>query len=144
MRKSVWTVGLVLGLATVLATGAGCKRSQQTKNYKGPFEGTALEISPEPNEDNMREVSMKLVSPEHGLTITAKGYVVEATRVEVNGITARVDDIKPGDPVKVTGYYEGSGNNRKFIVTTISVRKADNGWIKAGQAPGTASAPAAD
>ncbi len=137
MRKNLLIVGVAGMCALMLATVVGCGRDQTKKSYKGPFEGTALKIDPETN-----EVSMKMVHPEQGLTVTVKGYVNDKTLVEINGMTARVEDVRPGDHVKVTGYNETVGSTKHFIVTNISVRRADNGWVKVGQghAPATATA----
>jgi hypothetical protein len=137
MRKNIVRIGLVAGLAAMLVTGAACKRDQQKKNYKGPFEGTAVQINPETS-----EVSMKMVHPEHGVSVTVKGYVNEKTQVEVNGVTARIEDIHLGDPVRVTGYYDGAVEPKRFVVTSITVHKADNNWIKVGEGTGASSAPA--
>lgn len=138
MKKNIWMVGLVTVMATLLVGAAGCNRDKTNKSYKGPYEGTAVLINTE-----TKEVSMKLVHPDNGITMTAKGYVNDKTQVEVNGVTARLEDIHVGDPVKVTGFYEGSGESRKFIVITIAARRPDNNWIKVGQG-GAASAPASE
>lgn len=137
MRKNTLMIGLVAALATLLAAGAGCKRDQTTKKYKGPFEGTAEKINVETN-----EVSMKMVHPEHGITMKVTGYVNDKTQVEVNGVTARLEDIHTGDSVKVTGYNEKVGEATRFVVTSISARRPDNGWLKVGEGTGASSAPA--
>lgn len=133
MRGTWMAIGFAVSLCAVLA--AGCSRDQPKKKYHGPIDGTAEAVNPQTN-----EVSMKLVHPGYGVTVTRSGYVNEKTQVEVNGVTARVEDIRPGDPVRVTGYYEGADNKSRFIVTRISVRQANEQWIKVGE--GAASAPA--
>lgn len=134
MRKSVLAIGAVAMMAALVVMGAGCRGDQPKKNYKGPFEGTAQQINVETG-----EVSMKMVHPKQGITMTVKGYINDKTQVEVNGMTARIEDIHQGDNVKVTGYNEGGSD--KFIVTSISVHRADNGWIKVGD-NAASSAPA--
>lgn len=137
MRSSTFTVGLLTILATLLIVAPGCRRDASSKKFKGPFEGTAESINVETN-----EVSMKMIHPKHGITMKVNGYINDKTQVEVNGVAARIEDIRPGDPVKVTGYNESTGDAGRFIVTRISVRRPDNGWVKVGDAAGAASAPA--
>jgi hypothetical protein len=137
MRNGLTSVGLVLVVAAATLV-AGCTKDQPKRKYIEPIEGTALEINPETN-----EVSMEFVHPETGLAVTRKGFVTPTTKVDINGITARIEDVRKGDTVKVTGYQEGPRENRKFYVASISVRRAGNDWLDTeATASGPASRPA--
>ncbi len=139
MRRSITTVGLVLGFAALALLVNGCKQDQPKRKYIEPIEGTALEINLETN-----EVAMEFVHPETGTAVVRKGIVNNTTQVQVNGVTARIEDIHKGDTVKVTGYQEGPRENRKFMVTSISARRSSNEWLDTeGAATVPASRPAA-
>ncbi len=129
-----WGMGLVAAMALVTT---GCQQDQPTRKYLEPIEGTALKINAQTN-----EVSMELVHPRTGTAVARTGYVNEKTRVEINGVIGRVEDIDTGDAVRVTGYFEGDDEDKRFIVTSISVRKPTNEWIVAGQADAAATSPA--
>jgi hypothetical protein len=135
MRRSTWTMGLVLGLAAVALLVGGCKQDQPKRKYIEPIEGTAREINTETG-----EVSMEFVHPESGLLVERKGFVNEKTQVQINGVTARVEDVRKGDTVRVTGYQEGPREDRKFFVTSIVVRRADNNWLDTDGGSATPSA----
>lgn len=134
MWNGLTSVGLVLTFAVAALASGGCKQDQPKRKYIEPIEGTALEINPETN-----EVSMEFVHPDTGIAVRRKGFVTPTTRVDINGITARIEDVRTGDTVKVTGYQEGPRDNRKFYVASISVRRAGNEWL---DTEATASGPA--
>lgn len=135
MHGTARTAGLVLSFAAaVTLLVAGCKQDQPKRKYIEPIEGTALDINAESN-----EVSMEFVHPETGTPVIRKGYVDEKTQVQINGVTARLEDIHKGDTVKVTGYQEGPRDSRKFYVTSISTRRSTNEWLDT--AGGVSSAP---
>jgi hypothetical protein len=137
MRNRLASGGLVLIVAAAGFVG-GCKQDQPKRKYIEPIEGTALEINPDTN-----EVSMEFVHPDTQVPIVRKGYVTPTTKVDINGITARIEDVRKGDTVRVTGYQEGPRENRKFYVASISVRRAGNDWLDtAAPASGPASRPA--
>lgn len=139
MHNTVRTIGLVLGFAAVATLlVSGCKQDQPKRKYIEPVEGTALEINTQTN-----EVSMEFVHPETGTAVIRKGYINEKTQIQVNGVTARIEDLHKGDPVKVTGYQEGPRDSRKFYVTSISAHRAGNEWLDteaAASAPSTRKA----
>jgi hypothetical protein len=123
MRRSIQTSGLVLGFAAAVLL-IGCKQDQPKRKYIEPIEGTAMEINLESG-----EVAMEFVHPETGLVQRRNGYVNEKTQVQINGVTARIEDLHKGDTVTVTGYQEGPRESRKFYVTSISTRRANNNWL---------------
>ena len=110
---------LVVALAWVVP---GCKQERPKRKYVEPIQGIARSIDYQTG-----EVSMEFVHPKTGLTVVRKGYITRDTEVEINGVVARIQDVKVGEPVTVEGYFEGSGRNKKFIVTRIVVRRDQ--WI---------------
>jgi len=132
------SAGLILTLAGASLLLSGCKQEQPKRKYIEPIEGTAVQINPETN-----QVAMEFVHPETGTAMTRKGLLTPTTRVEINGITARIEDVRVGDTVRVTGYLDGPRENRKFYVASISVRRAGNDWLDTeAPASGPASRPA--
>ncbi len=139
MQGTIRMAGLVLAAAALVMLVDGCKQDQPKRKYI-ELEGTALEINPDTG-----QVSMEFVHPETGTPVVRNGYVNERTQVQINGVTARVEDVRKGDPVKITGYQEGPRENRKFYVTTISVHRANHEWLdtEGGASSAPASRPAA-
>lgn len=138
MSKAMRTVGIMLSVATVVWLIGGCRRDQPKRKYIEPIEGKAVDINPQTN-----EVSMELVHPETGLVVRRNGFVTAATKVDINGVTARIEDVQRGDIVKVGGYQEGPRESRRFYVTSISVRRSNNDWVDidaAGHAPASRAA----
>ena len=124
MQSMRLTAGLVLGIAAMALMVSGCKQDQPKRKYIEPVEGTAMDINTETG-----EVAMEFVHPESGTAVQRKGFVNENTQVQINGVTARIEDLHKGDTVKVTGYQEGPRDSRKFYVTSIAVRRASNEWL---------------
>jgi len=115
-KRRMWLV--VMLAAGLLAAPAGCREDRPKRKYRGPIDGIARKYDPKTG-----EVEMELVDPKTELTTRYTGYVTDQTEVEINGITAEPSDIRMGEPVTVEGYFEGSGQDKKFIVTRITVRR---------------------
>ena len=139
MRSTKITTGLVLGMAALALLVSGCKQDQPKRKYIEPVEGTAMDINTETG-----EVAMEFVHPETGTAVQRKGFVNEKTQVQINGVTARIEDLHKGDTVKVTGYQEGPRDSRKFYVTSITVQRSSNDWLdtQGASGGGAASRPA--
>ncbi len=104
-------------LATgALAIGAGCGEGEPERKYR-TIEGTAEKI------DLPDRVSMSFVN-DSGIQRTVEGKVDPNAEIWINGRQAALEDIKPGDAVKVVGYAEGSGVGRSIVATKIEVESA--------------------
>ena len=99
-----------------LAIGAGCGEGEPERKYR-TIEGTAEEIKP-PN-----RVSMSFVNDD-GIERMVEGKVDPDSEIWINGRQAALEDIKPGDAVKVVGYAEGTGVGRSIVATKIEVETA--------------------
>jgi hypothetical protein len=132
MRQTLVATALVLATLGVLAA-AGCKQDAPKPKYLEPIEGIARDINTETG-----EVSMESQNADTGLTVVKRGLVNDKTGVTINGRVARVEDIRKGERVRVTGYQLGSGDDKRFIVTQISVSRPEE-WTEVAPA---ATAPA--
>lgn len=114
----------VLILLAIAAIGmGGC--SDDTKKAKKirTVEGIAKMIDLKNN-----LVSMEIVDKE-GRSREIPGSVREDTEVLINGRMAKLDDIREGDKVRVSGYREGKDEEMKFVATRVEVQRAkDMDW----------------
>ncbi len=99
--------------AGALAIGAGCGEGEPERKYR-TIEGTAEAIDPPDR------VSMSFVN-DSGITRIIDGRVDPGAEIWINGRQAVLEDIKPGDAVKVVGYIEGSGLGKTIVATKIEV-----------------------
>lgn len=105
-------VSIILAAGT-LAIGAGCGEGEPERKYR-TIEGTAEAIHPPDR------VSMSFVN-DSGITRIIDGRVDPGAEIWINGRQAALEDIKPGDAVKVVGYIEGSGGGKTIVATKIEV-----------------------
>ncbi len=111
-RQSLARIMLVvvgLGLIT------GCSEAKPEHEYI-TLEGKALDVDPEDG------VSMEFRNKK-GITVHETGKVAEGAEVWINGRQAAVDDVQPGDHIKVTLRVEGSGMGKTFVATRIEVER---------------------
>lgn len=123
MNKILFSVLCVTGLLL-----AGCSdKSKKTPKIKR-IEGTAVKIDLKNN-----SVAM-LRKDEKGNEMTLEGTIRENTEVRINGRDQKLEDVKVGDKIIVSGYREGKGADQKLVATMIEVtrpREAD--WKSASQ-----------
>lgn len=114
----------VVAAVVVLATGlAGCSEGGKKRQNVQRLEGVARVIDLEKN-----FVSMT-VKDDKGNEHIVEGTIREDTVVSINGRSHKLEDIRPGDTVRVYGYREGEGDLTKLVATRVEVdRPRDADW----------------
>ncbi|RIK62669.1 MAG: hypothetical protein DCC65_17020 [Planctomycetota bacterium] len=119
----------------VIGTVSGCSGDRD----KGPKIRTIKGVAKSVDAAN-NQVSM-LFKNDKGMEIVLKGYVQADTEVWINGKIHKLEDVREGDTVSVTGYRDKSSEEPKLIATKIEVTRAESGdWKKQDKPADSASA----
>ncbi|HVP12149.1 MAG TPA: hypothetical protein VMV94_13305 [Phycisphaerae bacterium] len=119
---------LAVALAVAMVQG-GCTDRKAGERKNRTKEGVADKIDLANN-----SVSMK-VSDGKGGEVTLEGQVREDTIVRINGREEKLEHVRPGDKVRVSGYREGEGSDAKLIATMVEVfRPEGSDWKSTGKA----------
>ena len=133
IRRS--SVVLFLGL---MCSGAwllpGCAEEAPKRKYR-VLEGTAEKIDLKTG-----QVSMNYFSKKRNEELAVEGRITDETEVLINGRLARLEDIRPQEHVRVTGYKEGKGANALVVVTRVEIERPE--WSDVGSSSGAATQPA--
>jgi hypothetical protein len=126
MQKRMFVAVL---LAVVVATlNSGCADRKAGKPKIKTKDGVAEKIDLQNN-----SVSMKVPDGKGG-EVTLEGTVREDTIVRINGRDEKLEHVRPGDKVKVTGYREGEGNEAKLVATMVEVTRPEGAdWKSTGK-----------
>ena len=131
-RSSVlFALGLACGGSWLLS---GCSEEAPERKYR-VLEGTAEKIDLKTG-----QVSMNYFSKKRNQEIAVEGRVTDETEVLINGRLARLEDIRPQEHVRVTGYKEGKGANALVVVTKVEIERAD--WSDVGSSSAATTRPA--
>ena len=116
---------------------SGCKDKKQERVYR-VIPGVAKSVDPASG-----KVSMEFTHPDKG-TIELVGVVTQETEIIIDGRVAKLEDVKMGEDVEVTGYKVGEGTAAQLVVVKVSIERPKpidtSGRAKATTQP--ASAPA--
>lgn len=108
----------MLILAVVLPV-AGCSEDRGKAPKMNRMTGVAKRIDLKNN-----EVSMSFTD-ENGVERELSGSVREDTEVWINGRLHRLEDVREGDAVVVTGYRDKSSEEHKLVATQIEVTRPE-------------------
>jgi hypothetical protein len=71
---------------------------------------------------------------EKGNEYPLEGTIRETTEVLINGRDQKLEDVRVGDKVTVSGFKEGKGAEEKLVATKIEIeRTRDSDWKTASQ-----------
>lgn len=116
--KSMRWASVAAVFLTALAF-SGCGEEKPTRKYR-TLEGIAESIDAAGGQVAMRWYHVKSQQWR-----VIKGQVTDETEVLVNGRSAKLEDVRSGDPVKVVGYQEGKGLNVRLVATKVLVTRED-------------------
>jgi hypothetical protein len=131
---SVLRHSAVLASLVVFCAAGGCS----DKSGKSPKVKKVVGIAKKIDLTNNR-VAMA-VSDEKGNSRMLEGTVREDTEVWINGRSQRLEDVREGDKVEVSGFKEGDGENAKLVATKVIVTRPEGSDWKSTSKP-TAEAP---
>ncbi|MFQ6048951.1 MAG: hypothetical protein ACE5K7_06270 [Phycisphaerae bacterium] len=114
------TISVGFALLFIAAATPGCRQRQAQRKYRPAIQGTAKTINPQTG-----EVSMEWYSPKRQQWIEVHGTVTDETEVLINGRSAQLSDVRPGDRVKVIGYEEGKGTAKRLVAAKIMVTREE-------------------
>lgn len=133
-RQTAWAVlALVIGIALVAAQGCSSRNAGKPKQRR--VEGIAEKI-----DLNNNSVSMRVSDGKGGQRIL-EGTLREDTEVEINGRAAKIEHVRPGDKVVVSGYREGEGENQKLVATKVVVTRPEGDDWKSTAGKSSEKAP---
>jgi hypothetical protein len=126
-HKRVLGTLLVALFAGFLHTGCADRKAGKPKIRTR--EGIAEKIDLQNN-----SVSMRLTDGKAQGAIL-EGQVREDTIVKINGRDEKLEHVRPGDKVKVSGYKEGEGNEAKLVATMVEVIRPEGADWKSTSKP---------
>ena len=124
-------------LAAIFLTG--CSDSGKKEKKIKTKDGVVTKIDVKSN-----SVAMSFVDKD-GKDRELKGSVRDDTEIIINGRAAKLDDVREGDKVAVSGYKEGKDDEMKLVATKVEVKRAqESDWKSTGTKPppSPTSAPA--
>jgi len=118
----------------LLAGSVGCSDKGKKPKKVRTITGIAKKIDLKSN-----YVSMSFVAPD-GKERTLEGILKEDTDVIINGRAGKLEDVRIGDKVTVSGYREGKDEDLKCVATRVEVTRAGNeDWKPTASAAKTAT-----
>ena len=127
----MFVLGLLCAAAWLLP---GCAEEAPKRKYR-VLEGTAEKIDLKTG-----QVSMNYFSKKRNEELAVEGRITDETEVLINGRLARLEDIRPQEHVRVTGYKEGKGVNALVVVTKVEIERSD--WSDVGSSSEATTRPA--
>jgi hypothetical protein len=112
----------------------GCKERKEERTYRN-ISGIARAVNLETG-----EVAMDFLHPKKGDKLELRGTVTQDTEIIIDGRIAKLEDVKIGEGVEVTGYVTGEGPDQKLVVTKVTIERPVP--IKTGGTTNPATAPA--
>jgi hypothetical protein len=106
----------LLSLGVVLALG-GCRQSTPERSYQVES-GIASMIDIQTG-----TVSMTWTHRRTGEPMLLTGKITQETEIFINGISASVEDVQPGDAVEVTAWQDPGG---VWIVTRVNIERPES------------------
>ncbi len=67
------------------------------------------------------EISVRYYSEKHKQEIVGKGQITKETEIQINGVVARLEDIREGDQIRGEVRVEKKGGTKKQIALKIFV-----------------------
>jgi hypothetical protein len=130
---------IVCLIALLVGPVSGCSEKDKGAKKIRTRDGIAKAINLQ-----KRVVSMTVVD-KTGKSRDVQGTFTDETSVWINGREMSVKDIKPNDKVKVSGYQETVGGEKRWVATRVEVtRTTGSDWKSTSQPDGAKPARADD
>jgi hypothetical protein len=128
------TCALLAGLTLGLVIWPGCGKDSDRPKYR-EIEGTITSIDPDTD-----EVSMSFMPPKGTEPIILTGRLAPDAEIFIDGVTARLEDLRVDDRVRVTGHQEGKDADRQLVAHKVHVRRQNASFDGGTTQPATAAA----
>jgi hypothetical protein len=128
MRATGTGFGLTLAVVTGLA--GGCGKNSDRPAYR-EVEGRITAINRE-----TEEVSMTTFNEKKGKYMTLTGRLAPDAEIFIDGQTARFEDIRVDDRVRVAGQVEDHDGERRLVANRVAVTRLASDEIDAATQPG--------
>ena len=109
---------IIVLLAGGLLLGSGCRPQVQQRKYHA-VAGTASSIDLESG-----MVSMDRLNQKTGKMERFTGRVIQTTEILINGVCARLEDVREGDPAVVI-VYTSANDPDEWIVTAVRIEREE-------------------
>ena len=119
LRLKIGVFGLLL--SAVVGFGLGCRDEKPTSEVL-TLEGTVEKVTAKA--DGTGEIVVRYYSQKRLKEVEGVALVTKETRIEVNGKTVPLAEIKPGEPVTGEVRVERTGKTKRLIVLRIQVDRA--------------------
>jgi hypothetical protein len=106
---------------------SGCKEKSGERRYDTKL-GTAKAINVQTGEVVLEIMTKK------GEKKEIPGWVRQETEIIINGKVAKLEDVKPMEEVKVTGYIEGEGLSQQYVATRVEILRPEEMTLGGGEA----------
>jgi hypothetical protein len=113
--RGLMAVGLVLGAALAVCPAGGCGQDSELPEYD-QVSGRVSSI-----DKASGEVAMSYHSEKHQKEIELRGRLAPEAEIFINGVTARLDDVRIGDRVKVLGRVEKRADERNWVALKVEI-----------------------
>lgn len=109
---------IIVLLTSGLLLGSGCQPQVQQRKYHA-VAGTASSIDLESG-----MVSMDRLNKKTGKMERFTGRVIQTTEILINGVCARLEDVREGDPAVVI-VYTAANDPDEWIVTAVRIEREE-------------------
>lgn len=110
-------IGVFVTVLMGLLVSAGCnERSDVPEVTTAEGEAESIDVA-------SGQVSMRMYSPKKQRYIKRSGVVNDQTEILINGVSSRLEDIRLGEKVKVTGRITKDGASGQIVATRIEVTR---------------------
>lgn len=116
MQRMIRISTLITMAAGLVAFGA-CSHKNAEPEHR-TIEGVAESI-----DTNTNQVAMRWYNPKKQADMKVAGTVTDQTEILINGRVARLEDIKVGEKVSVTGRIMKDSSSPQLIATRIEVTR---------------------
>jgi hypothetical protein len=111
MNRLFWAT-LAAGLA------GGCGQDSERPQYRETPVGRVTAI-----DKDTGIVSMTYVSDKHGKDVALSGRLAPGAEIVIDGVTARLEDVRVGDRVKVAGRVEKKDGEQQLVALKVEIMR---------------------
>jgi len=112
---------LAMSLLAAFVAGGGCRKEDETYEIV-QLEGKVEEIKANP--DGTGEITVTYFSEKQGQETSGSGLVTKETEIVINGVLAKLQDIKKGERIRGEVRVEKKAGERRQIALKIYVDRA--------------------